>query len=508
MSALSHRVGRSVAWSAAGAAIMRVGQLLVGIIAARLLAPEQFGVFAVTLVVYSIVVNVSELGVASALIRSPDSIDELAPTAATVSMVTAAVLAGVMAATAPAVAGAFGVSQAAGPIVVMSLVVLLAGPSAVPAALLTSRFRQDRRLVADGFNFLCSNGLLLVLAQHGDGAYALAWSRVAGQLVSVVVLLCVVHRRHRPGFRPAAFRYLVALGLPLVGANLIGYAVNSLDVVLVGHLLGAVQLGIYNLALNVSSWPVQLLTPVLVNVGLPLVSLFQSDRRRLGEVVFALVAATAVVFLPVLAMIAVLSHQLVLALYGAAWVGAGPVLAVMSVAGGVRVLLALLSDVLVAANSTGTLLAIQLAWLVVLCPAVAVGIHVDGAVGAALGVAGCMTLVVLPLTVIACRRHAAVPLSRMATSVARPLLTAVAAAALAGLVVLVLGRHPVPALVTLVVAGSAGVLVYGVLIRRHAGVAVSRIRSLIDRGRGTDQIGDQAGHERPVMRPVAMEATG
>ena len=478
MTALSGRVGRSVAWSVAGSAIMRVGQLLVGIVAARLLAPEQFGVFAVTLVVYNIVVNISELGVASALIRSPEAIEELAPTAVTVALASAAALAGLMTMTAPLVAHGFGIPQAAGPIVVMSLVVLLAGPSAVPSAVLTSRFRQDKRLLADASNFVGANSLLIVLAVNGGGAYALAWSRVAGQAISLVVLIAVAGKFYWPGMRRKALRYLLGLGLPLVGANLIGYAVSAVDVVVVGHMLGATQLGVYNLAGNVASWPMQLMLPVLANVGLPLVALFQADRKMLRDVVGSLTAATASLFLPVIALLAVLSHLVVLTLYGHVWSGAGPVLAVLAIAGGIRVFLVLYFDVLVASNATGTLFVIQFVWLATLLPAVIVGIHLDGPVGAAAGAAGTVGLVVLPLTIVSCHRRVGLSVSSIGRSAAWFLLVAAAAATASWWVAATIGDGT--PLIALLTAGGVGTLVYCVLAQRSCRSVMRRLRTLID----------------------------
>jgi PST family polysaccharide transporter len=469
-----------------------MGQLLVGIVAARVLAPADFGVFAVTLVVYSIVVNVSELGVGSALIRSPADMDALAPTAVTVSLVTSGLLAGTMAALAPVAASGFGIDAAAGPIRVMSLVVLLAGPGAVPTALLTKRFRQDKRLLADAMNFLAANGLLVALALMGGGAYALAWSRVAGQLVSVVVLLWVAEKRYRPGYEASALRYLLRLGLPLVGANLIGFAISAVDVVVVGNVLGAHLVGLYNLALNVATWPLQLVLPVLINVGLPLVALFQSDRRELGKVVGSLTAATVLIVAPAAGLLAVTSHVVVRTLYGDAWVAAGPVLAVLAIAGGMRVLLALYFDVLVACNAARSLFWIQLAWLVALIPAVVVGVRGWGPIGAAWAWVAVVGVVVLPLTLAVCGRRVGVSL-RHAGGDAVWLLGAACIAVLAAAAVLAGMRGHAP-VVCLLAAGATGTCVYALLGWRSARTVVGRLRRLIDSRHTSEHVVDE-----PVM---------
>ena len=63
------RVGKSVAWSTLDVVLGRMGQFAQGVVVARIVAPKQFGVFAIALVVHSIVIGISELGVSAALIR-------------------------------------------------------------------------------------------------------------------------------------------------------------------------------------------------------------------------------------------------------------------------------------------------------------------------------------------------------------------------------------------------------------------------------------------------------
>ncbi|HET6868470.1 MAG TPA: oligosaccharide flippase family protein [Solirubrobacteraceae bacterium] len=104
--ALNSRVGRGVAWSALNSSVLRVGQFFIAIVTARLVSPAEFGVFVVALTVFSIVVNVSEVGVSAAIIREPDRTRQIAPTVSTIAIVTSALLAVMMAIAAPALAHA------------------------------------------------------------------------------------------------------------------------------------------------------------------------------------------------------------------------------------------------------------------------------------------------------------------------------------------------------------------------------------------------------------------
>ena len=57
-------------------------------------------------------------------------------------------------------------------------------------------------------------GVLVLLAVHGAGALALAWSRVAGAVVVVVMRLAMT-QRFRPGFDYVVAKDIVRFGVPL-----------------------------------------------------------------------------------------------------------------------------------------------------------------------------------------------------------------------------------------------------------------------------------------------------
>ena len=87
-------IRRGVAWSTLDVAVNRTGGFLMGMIVARLLAPHDFGIYAVALVVHLIVMDISDLGLGTALVRAPDDgVAAAAPTVVTIALVNSVVLA-------------------------------------------------------------------------------------------------------------------------------------------------------------------------------------------------------------------------------------------------------------------------------------------------------------------------------------------------------------------------------------------------------------------------------
>lgn len=393
---LSASVRRGALWSIGSALLLRVANIFITAIVARLLNPHAFGVFAVALTAYAIVSALGELGVASCLIRADLDIDALAPTMATVSVLTSLVLATVMAVFATPIATALGSAQGAGPVRVMALAVLLVGIFTVPGAQLVRDFKQDKLFLANAVSFVPSTVLLILLAKSGSGAMAFAWSRVLGQLVSGCVMVVSVPKNYRPGFTRDALPLLFRFGLPLAAANFVGYILLNVDYALVGHLMGAISLGIYVLAFNVASWPSSLLGAMINNVSMPAFSRVKHDPVLLKSAMASALRALSLVVLPMCGLMMVLARPLVLTLYGAKWIASAEVLSILTVYSAISMICLLFANMLGGLGRAKLVLIVQLIWLAVLVPAMALGVHADGIVGAAFAHIAVIGPIVLP----------------------------------------------------------------------------------------------------------------
>ena len=67
---LGGAVRRGLVWSSINSALLRLGSLLLGIVLARLLAPDEFGIYAIALTVQSVLITLADLGMSVDLVRS------------------------------------------------------------------------------------------------------------------------------------------------------------------------------------------------------------------------------------------------------------------------------------------------------------------------------------------------------------------------------------------------------------------------------------------------------
>jgi len=234
--------------------------------------------------------------------------------------------------------------------------------------------------------------------------------------------------------------------------------------------LGVVALGYYLLAFNVSSWVPGLVGTAVRWVSIPGFSrLAEQDSEALALGVRRSVPVLVAAILPVAVVTATLAPQLVDFLYGDKWGPSAVVLRYLSVLMVVRMLTSLAFDILTSLGATRFTVWLNAGWAVALVPALWVGTHLDGIRGAAIahGVVG--VFVALPLAVLALRL-AGVSLVSTLPALVRP---AVGAAIAAALIVLIDSVVSGGSFVQLLLAGSAGLIVYILVV-----VPLDRLRQL------------------------------
>lgn len=455
---LADRVRRGAFWSGLTAITLRLSNFAVTAVVAHILAPRSFGVFAIAVTVYAVVVNLGELGVGSCIIRADLDVDALAPTMVTVSTASTALCAVAMLVFARPIAGALGSTDATGPIRVMALTVFLIGVFAVPIAQLTRDLKQDTLFLATLAGFVPATAALLVLATAGDGAMAFAWSRALTQVGGGCVAVVAVSKIYRPGWTRHALSVLVRFGLPLAAANFVTYILLNVDYAFVGHLLGATALGSYMLAFTLASAPAGMLAWVINGVAVPSISRVSHDRDLLNGAICSALRVVALIVLPLCGLMMVLAHPLVVVIYGAKWKSAAEALSILSLYGAISVFCVLFANVMTSVGKTRFILVVQLIWLGALIPAMTIGVKQDGIAGAAMAHIAVIGPLVLPCYLLAMRKATGVRIAALGRAVLPPL-TVASVAALAARAVASQFANPVSQ-VTLGLA--AGALVYAI----------------------------------------------
>jgi PST family polysaccharide transporter len=330
---LKHRTVGAVAWSLVETAGGQATSLLVFILLARLLAPDEFGVFALAGVFVTFLQLFMEQGFAAAIVHRKTLDPEHLDTAFVVAVVSGLVLAAICVVAAP-LAGWFYDSPGLVPIVRgLALTLPINGFRTVPAALLSKRLHFKslalRTLTANVAGGVVGIGMALA----GYGVWSLVGYQIANVAAGVASLWHATDWRPRARFSMKHYRDLATFGVNIVGVNLLSFAFRRSDDLLIGYYLGAGPLGFYTVGARVIRVMVEVLTATVTKVAFPAFASIQDDRDRVRRSYRAAIRYAGAVSLPAFVGVAVLAPDVLRVLFGQRWEATAPVLQILALRG-------------------------------------------------------------------------------------------------------------------------------------------------------------------------------
>ena len=467
---IGHKAGRGLSWVLAGNLVFKLGSFAVSLVMVRLLAPHDFGLYAVALAANAFVIHVNDMGMIAATVQWRGEVEEMAPTARIMAIGFSLGWYALVWLAAPFIAELAGSPEATNLVRLLTLTIVVDGITAVSVGVLQRTFQQDRLMRAIGVGFVFNAVVSVSLAASGAGAYSFVIGMLVQSLVVGVLVLRMARLPYGLGFDRSVARRLIAFGAPLAAALGIESILLYSDTVIVGHVLGTVTLGFYLLAFNVSSWMPSLVGTAVRYVSIPAFSrLAEGEASDFAHGVQRTLPLMIAVVAPVAAVLASLSHPLIHVLYGAHWVPAAEALQFLAFVMVARMVTALVFDIQTGLGNTGATIRLNVAWLLALLPALWIGANEAGMRGAAAGHAFVALTVAIPLAAWMLHR-AGVNMRPVLRRAVRPTL----AALVAGLTMAATAEQLHSPLAQLVVAGGLGMFVYLLIALPGQGWAVSR----------------------------------
>jgi O-antigen/teichoic acid export membrane protein len=187
-----------------------------------------------------------------------------------------------------------------------------------------------------------------------------------------------------PGWNSRDARQLLQFGLPLAGAGLLTLGVVNVDSAIVGATLGPAMLGLYQLAFNMSGWPVSTISQTVERISFAGFSRVADSAHMLARAFTRAFGLLMAVTVPACVLLATLAEPLIHTIYGERWVSAADALSLLAMLGMMRVAYGLINDCL-ATTKRNTLMAVQALWLAALVPALLIGARRGGITGVSFG---------------------------------------------------------------------------------------------------------------------------
>jgi PST family polysaccharide transporter/lipopolysaccharide exporter len=336
---LADRTVKGGLWMTATNVTDRVLQVVLLVVLARLLSPADFGLFGIALLTINALRRLSRIGFQEALIqRIETDVDDYLPTAWTVEVGRGVFLAAVAYLAAPVVASFFGEPRALDVLRVVALSPLLNG-FRNPAVVYFRKnldFHKQFAYVMSGsvVNFAVGVSLGLVY----QNVWALVIGYVAADATRLVVSYVLDWFQPFPELNTQYLRELFAFGKWITGTEAVLFLANEGDDAVVGYVLNAASLGLYQVAYQLAKAPATEVSAIVSSVTFPVYSRLQDDIASLREVYFRILQVTTFVSFPVSVGIVVIAPTFVRGVLGPDWL---PIIPVMQLVGVYSLLISL-----------------------------------------------------------------------------------------------------------------------------------------------------------------------
>lgn len=456
---------RAVGLSTASVAALKLVQLVV---LARLLDPSAFGVMAMATVVLGLLAHLAELGPGAVVIHARSMSERDLNNLFWIGIVVALFSFLFVVATSAVLARQLSEPQLV-PVLMIASLSLVAHPIGAPyRSLLERELAFEVVAKIEVWSVVAGVALAMLLALQNAGAMSLAWGLVATSITQAFCLVAAGSRRWKPKFSFSidGVAKNLTFGAHLSGQRLVNFVTANADYVLVGSFLGSTALGLYTVAYNLANLPSSHVNALLARVGFPALSQISDDLNRTRSVYLKIQEASGLVSAPILLGLAAGAQYGVPVVLGDQWQPMVPVLQVLCVVGLGRAICGTIGPLLLARGRPDLGFRWSLLVLLLLVPALYLGLKIGGLLGVAAAFALVQTGVVGLNYVILVRSLLGPCLYDYSTAVLRPLALALGACLAMWIVGRLLNTNfgDTSILVAQIAVGS---LAYGILVFWH-----------------------------------------
>ena len=311
------RVVQAIGAGSASRGLAKVVSLLSTLVMARLISPEDFGLMALAMTVTGFIGFFNEIGIGAALIQRPTITQKEVNGCFGIGIVlSVALFAVVFMASWPA-AVFFELPALQRVMAVLGLGFFFGAINTVPGVMLKRELRFQTMLWSSVVGAVVQSLVAIPLAYIGMRYWAMVGAFFAGQIVVTVWLWCVTTWRPSWPLHLREGRSLLSYGLSVTYTRLLWHFYMNADKMIIGKLLNAHAVGIYDVSRSLANIPTSQITGMVNSIAAPVFSRLQADPARLRDVFLRLNRGVTYLTFPALMGIAVVAPDLVPFLLGA-----------------------------------------------------------------------------------------------------------------------------------------------------------------------------------------------
>lgn len=325
-SGFHRRVVAGFAWQGATKFAVQAISWVGTIVVARLLAPTDYGLMAIAGVFISLMTMIMDMGLAQGLVQRTEITPEQEDAVFWLSLMLGCGLFLLLFLAAPFIAAFYEMPDLTTLLRLCAFGLIISSLRAVPFAMLMRRLDFRSRALVEMSASLGSMLTVVTLAFNGFGVWSLAWGTIVQQSIVSLGFLRTMRRRPRLRFHWSRIKGILSFGLNVTGANVAFVVSSQAGVFIIGKFLGGHLTGIYSLALQLATMPLDKIGTIFNQVGFPSLSRVKDDDEQCRNLFRDLHRYLLFIAYPILFGMAVVARDMIEVLLGEKWLAAAPIL--------------------------------------------------------------------------------------------------------------------------------------------------------------------------------------
>lgn len=326
---LKEKVLSSFVWQLLQRVLTQLISFCVSVVLARMLAPEDFGVVALSGMLIILIGSFIDTGIGTALIQKKDA-DELDyNTVFYTNIVLSSTVYVIIFLIAPLLAALFKSPEITSVIRVMSLGMPIGALSGVHSSMISKNLAFKKFFFSTLLGSLLSAVVGLSMVLQGCGVWALVGQNLVSTIANTIVLLLIVRWRPKRMFSKERFKSLFSYGWKLTASNLMGTFFAQMKGYAIGLRYTTADLAYYNRGEGVPGILYNNISSSINTVLFPALSKLQDDKIAIRRALSKTMQTASFVLMPGLLGLAAVSDNFVQIVYTSKWIAVVPFMQVI-----------------------------------------------------------------------------------------------------------------------------------------------------------------------------------
>lgn len=307
-------------------------QVLAIVVLARLLTPEDFGVMAMVFPVIALATIFQQAGLSVAVLQRESISDQERSTIFWINVLAGTLLGALLVAISPLLAEFYGEPRVQMLTAASGAIMILGALTSQHMITFARELSFGRLAVIDVLSLTIGTSLAIATA-YLSGSYWAVFLLTFGTSASTCLLAWTLSK-WRPG-RTAPLRQvrdMVVFGAHITAANLATYLGQNVDKILIGRVLGATPLGLYERAYKVVLLPILFVHMPMFRVLVPMLSQNRQDAERYRRLFILAFQLSLLLTWPGTLILILASSEIIMIVMGEQWSAAAPIFSWLAVA--------------------------------------------------------------------------------------------------------------------------------------------------------------------------------